>query len=172
MTKGPPQNESQAAAFLSNLSSGVADPEFISPPFVLSDPMRRLSPPVAVLYEGALQRSATPLAFDLLGRDLPRNRDVSALRCEELTVRFSHQLERLRRVALSPDSAQGPLTRAGARALDVLLALHTDTVQKVRRCQCALSSFSTPTRRAKAEIYSRQSLGSPSVTLGATYCQL
>ena len=91
--------------------------------------MRRLSPPAAALHRTlAFEVPCTPCAFDALARETMGNSAQAAARCHELAVRFSHQLERLRLAAAA--TAPAPASRAGTRALNVLLALHVDTVQK------------------------------------------
>ena len=69
------------------------------------------------------QRTARPLTFRELAAERPDGRQASLL-CDELSVRFSHQLERLQLVSTSK-----------SRALDVLLTLHRDTLRRLHEFQ-------------------------------------
>jgi hypothetical protein len=94
--------------------------------------MRRLSPAAEAAAQRWCAASATPYGFAALAAEAPRNALQAATRCDELALRMAHQLERLR-AASSATNASGSYAggRGPARALDVLLALHTDTLQQL-----------------------------------------
>jgi len=92
--------------------------------------MRRLSPAAAAAAHQWCQTSATPYCFAALAAEPPRDFLMTASRCDELALRMTHQLERLR-AAFQATMAKSYGSRGPARALDVLLALHMDTVQQL-----------------------------------------
>jgi len=77
---------------------------FLPTPFKPS--MRRLSPSATAAHEALVQAPCTPYAFVKLAGEATRggSKPLAAAReavarADELAVRFSHQLERLRRAA-------------------------------------------------------------------------
>jgi len=90
--------------------------------------MKRLRGCAASTFETLVPRSTTPYRFIDLANEAARERKQTAYRCDELLLRFCHQLERLH-VQAQATSSSTTYSRAGERALNVLLALYTDSVQ-------------------------------------------
>jgi len=92
--------------------------------------MRHLSPAAAAAARQWCNTSCTPYCFAALAAEAPRDSLTTAHRCDELALRMAHQHERLR-AAFHATQTNAYGSRGPARALDVLLALHTDTVQQL-----------------------------------------
>jgi signal transduction histidine kinase len=79
-----------------------------------------------LVHRSLCNTSATPLVFSKLW-----SLGSPAL-ADELSVRFSHQLERLRRATAAKQGGPPGRARANQRALSIMVALHTDTVAKLQ----------------------------------------
>jgi hypothetical protein len=93
--------------------------------------MKRLSIEALQRHQQLIKVRSKP--FDIFKLHIEKHKQVPQLqnRHEELSIRFSHQLERLQ---LAEHSLKPSISRQGINSLKILTSLHVDSCEKLLAC--------------------------------------